>query len=475
MDLHRSTQDRQERMAVIAAEFGDTLADLNWISEARARTAEAERAKRLTDLSPFIQIEFKQTKPHSGPLSPGCRICGQGGWSCLFINGKCNCRCFYCPTPQDELGVPTTNRIFFEKATDYAAYVRSFNFSGVSISGGEPLLTFNRTRRYIQMIRQKMGVAVHIWLYTNATLLTHDHLLQLKDDGLDEIRIDISAADYNLKKMALAVGIIPCVTVEIPAIPEDYQTVANLLPQMRDLGLNHLNLHQLRLTPHNRVNFKHRPYTFFPGEKVTVVESEEMALALIQETLDKGIELPINYCSFVYKNRYQRAASRRRNAHMVLKDHESITENGYIRVLALQGASEVLSQKARQLDRSGINRRLWQLSGKKDRLFFHPQLCHQIQPADCNLLVSYAEAGLSPHLSYQRYFKEIRVTPDKRLYVEKQTVLGETRLNPDLQSWLINSLSGEPVVPSMINPNPTGIEKIAALEFIEPGLQSYLQ
>lgn len=462
-------------MAAIAAEFGDPLAELTWVSAVRARKAEAERAKRLAELNPFIHIDFKQTKPHLGPLSPGCRICGQGRWSCLFINGKCNCQCFYCPTSQDEVGVPTTNRVLFEKATDYADYVHCFNFSGISISGGEPLLTFNRTRRYIQKVRQKMGADLHIWLYTNATLLTRDHLLQLRDDGLDEIRIDISATQYSLKKMAMAVGIIPCVTIEIPAVPEDYQIVSDLLPKMRDLGLNHLNLHQLRLTPYNRVNFKHRPYTFFPGEKVTVLESEEMVLALIQEAIYKGIDLPINYCAFVYKHRYQRAASRRRNALMVIKDHESITENGYIRVLALQGPSDVLAQKAQQLDKLGVNRRLWQLSGKKDRLFFHPQLFHPIQPAaDCSLLVRYVEAGLSPHLSYQRYFKEVRVNPNKRLYVEKQTVFGETRLNANQQSWFSNSLSMEPAAPAMINPKVTGIEKMAAFEFIEPGLQSYL-
>ena len=73
-------------------------------------------------------MAFKGTKPHIGSLSPGCRICGEGGWSCLFINGKCNCRCFYCPSPQDETGVPTTHRVAFARPADYAAYLDRFGF-----------------------------------------------------------------------------------------------------------------------------------------------------------------------------------------------------------------------------------------------------------------------------------------------------------------------------------------------------------
>jgi uncharacterized protein len=78
----------------------------------------------------------------------------------------------------------------------------------------------------------------------------------------------------------------------------------------RIMGINHLHLHQLRLTPHNRSKFKNRPYTFLHGEKVTVLESELTALALIRQASSQRLTLPINYCSFVYKHRYQRTAAR---------------------------------------------------------------------------------------------------------------------------------------------------------------------
>jgi pyruvate formate-lyase activating enzyme-like uncharacterized protein len=464
--------DRQKTTAANSAEYGGPLADLQWISEAGALEAEGQRAGILAALTGRIESDFKDTKPRLGPLSPGCRICGQGRWSCLFINGKCNCRCFYCPTTQNEIGVPTTNQVPFNKAEDYADYVRLFDFSGVSISGGEPLLTFDRTLRYIRSVRRKMGDRLHIWLYTNTTLLTQEYVLKLQDAGLNEIRMDISAADYGLKKAALAVGAIPCVTVEIPAVPEDQDRLAALLPVIQDMGINHLNLHQLRLTPHNRVNFKNRPYTYLHGDKVTVLESELTALALIREACSQGLSLPINYCSFVYKHRYQRAAARRRNARLVSKDHESITENGYIRTLALQGPREIIAANIQRLDDPGVEHRHWLLGPDKDRLFFHPRLWPLIDMQGCELLVSYAEAGLCPHISYHHYFKEIRINPDKRLYVEKRPVIRQTRLDTDQQNWFgAHCLNDQPRILSQSI--PAALQVIAGCEFIEPGLQVY--
>jgi uncharacterized protein len=471
MDINQLTIKRQKMVAAMGAEYSDTLDDLNWVSEAQAREAEGRRAQVLAALSPHLAIDFKQTKPHIGPLSPGCRTCGDGAWSCLFINGKCNCHCFYCPTSQDEIGIPTTNQVPFAKASDYADYVQHFQFRGVSISGGEPLLTFDRTVRYIEAVRRKMGDGIHLWLYTNGTLLSTSHLGRLRDAGLNEIRLDISAADYRLDKAAMAVGVIPCVTIEIPAIPEDHQRLEALLPVMQEIGINHLHLHQLRLTPHNRARLTQRPYTYLHGEKVTVLESELTALALIQTACSQAIRLPINYCSFVYKHRYQRAAARRRNARLVLKDHETITENGYIRSLTLRGAPEYIATQAGRLD-GAADRGLWQLNSARDRLSFHPSLWPLIDDAAGDLLIGYAEAALRAHISYRFYFKEIPVNPDKRLYIERRPTLREIGLDAEQRQGLRTHLTS-PSAASPATRAPGGLGPIIEYEFIEPGLQDY--
>jgi len=257
--MNKTSNITRERMfAANQAEYGDHARSLRWVDPAQAAAAETRRAETLAALAERITQACKQTKPHYGPLSPGCRICSQGQWSCLFINGRCNCRCFYCPTVQDDTGVPTTNLLTFPAPETYAEYAHRFGFNGVSISGGEPLLTYERAVAYLQAVRRKMGAAPHLWLYTNGTLVTAEKLTGLKAAGLNEIRFDISAVDYSLEKARLAADHIACVTVEIPAIPEDAQRLADLLPALSDAGVRHLNLHQLRLTPHNRPHLAQR-------------------------------------------------------------------------------------------------------------------------------------------------------------------------------------------------------------------------
>ncbi|MBR9985917.1 MAG: radical SAM protein, partial [Desulfosarcina sp.] len=407
MNEQQSAAYRHQLVSANLAEFGDTTDRLNWVSPAGAMAAQTERNQRLQAIGQRLHLAFKGTKPHIGPLSPGCRICGEGDWSCLFVNGKCNCRCFYCPSSQDEIGIPTTNRVPFTRPADYAAYVSHFGFNGISLSGGEPLLTPALTLRFLQAVDRSKKRPLHLWMYTNGTLLTTDLVTKLKDAGLDEIRFDLSAVGYDLKKIRLAVGQIPFVTVEIPAIPEDFQRLTELLPQMKAIGVDHLNLHQLRLNPFNRDRLDQRKYTYLHGEKVTVLESELTALALMQHVVDRNIGLPVNYCASVFQHRFQRAAARRKSARLMLKPHESVTESGFIRSLAVVGDPERLSRQADRLINAGLNQRLWTIGGRNDHLHFHPQLWDQAVSAELNTIVSYSEALLCPHISYHRTFKEV--------------------------------------------------------------------
>lgn len=451
-------------------EYGRNADSLSWISHEQARLAETDRARRLAVLFSDVDIDFKQTKPHAGPLAPGCRICGEGAWSCLFINGKCNCRCFYCPASQNEISVPTTNRIAFDTPRNYVDYVKHFDFKGVSISGGEPLLTFDRSLHYIEAVRKELGASLHIWLYTNGTLATREQLEKLRDAGLDEIRFDISAVDYDLTKVCMAADVIPCVTVEIPAIPEDLDRFIGLLPGLHDAGVKHLNLHQLRLTPHNFSKLSGRNYTFLHGEKVTVLESELAALTILEAVSRSSLKLPVNYCSFVYKRRYQQAATRRRNAKHILKGYETITENGFIRALSLAGDPETVGAMAAKLDREGANNEAWYLTGKKDQLFFHEALWPKIDFSAGKLQVRYSEALLSPSVSYRHTFREVRLNPERKIYVERRPLCAPLSLENAERISFENILSTDDENMAAL---PSIREEILEFELIRPGLQDY--
>ncbi|HZK06640.1 MAG TPA: radical SAM protein [Bacteroidales bacterium] len=274
---------------------------------------------------------FKNTKPFHKHISKGCMQCGLGRWSCLFITNKCNGGCFYCPSAQVTDTVPSSQMLTFDTPEAYAEYVRWMNFAGVSFSGGEPLLYFERTLSYLQSVRRHCDASVYIWLYTNGIAGNTDMYRRLAAEGLDEIRFDIGATANSLENVKQACGIIPNITIEIPAVPEDVETLKALLPQMIDLGITNLNLHQMRLTQHNVKHLAKRNYTFVAAERPVVLESEMAALEILDFTHSLDWNIGINYCAFDYKNRFQKAGYRHMLAERFAEAGETITENGYIR------------------------------------------------------------------------------------------------------------------------------------------------
>ena len=390
-------------------EYGRLYELLNFAGPEKLAAACAERKELLQWLDQRASFGYAGTKVDCSSLSPGCRRCGDGDWSCLFVNGRCNGRCFYCPTAQDDDGPPVTNGLAFTSPEDYAAYVAALGFNGASISGGEPLMTPDLTLSYLSAVRKRCGDDVHLWLYTNGTLLTADLCSRLRDAGLNEIRFDLGAVRYNLKKLRLAVGCIRTITVEIPAVPEDEELLKLKMVEMAGAGVNHLNLHQMRLTPHNFGPLTERGYTFLHGEKVTVLESELCALRMVRFGLEQGIPLPVNYCSFPYKRRFQHAAARRRAALTVCIPGETVTEPGYLRTLSTTG-------------------------------------------------VRYCEAALLQNPSYRHPFEKIVLETGRSLYLERRPLTPELELS-DVERIALET--GQPP------------EKVARFERIEVGLADY--
>jgi len=243
-------------------------------------------------------------------------------------------------------------------------------FTGASVSGGEPLLTFDRTLRFIRAARLLCGDDIHLWMYTNGILVDEEKLAALKEAGLNEIRFDIGAVGYAVEKPALAARHIGRVTVEIPAVPGEEERLTALIRALAAAGVRHLNLHQLRMTPYSAERFIERGIVLRHGPKVLAAHSEMTALTILRETLRSGIVLPINYCSFLFKNTFQTRAARLRNAAVLGVMPEDITATGLIR------------------DRSGDT-------------------------------ISYHTAQTRPQVSFAHPFKEVRLSSGKKIVIEK--------------------------------------------------------
>jgi pyruvate formate-lyase activating enzyme-like uncharacterized protein len=165
----------------------------------------------------------------------------------------------------------------------------------------------------------------------------------------------------------------------------------------------------MRLTPHNFGPLTERGYTFLHGEKVTLLESELCALRMVRFGLTNGIPLPVNYCSFPYKRRFQHAAARRRAAMTVSVAGEVVTEQGYLRTRTAAG-------------------------------------------------VRYCEAAFLQNPSYRYPFEKIVLETGRPLYLERRPVTPELELSA---AELTALEAGRPP------------ERMACFERIESGLAEY--
>lgn len=360
----------------------------------QASAANAQRRALLDAMEGRVEQSFGGSKPHIGPISPGCQLCGEGRWSCLFVNALCNGSCFFCPTDMTYKDVPPTAELVpFESPDDYAAYVEKLGFKGVGLSGGEPFLTFEKTLAFLRALRSRLADSVYIWAYTNGISADSARMEQLAEAGLDELRFNLVASDYSLDRIAAAVGVFPRVTVEIPVVPEDIDRLKALLPRLKALGIAHVNLHQLMIVGQNAPRLQGRGYTFLWGPAPGVMESELTALELLRFALDKGIGLPINYCGLAYKGRWQNQTQDLRAAEIVTEAHESRTPSGLLRRIWLDVPPEQARELARTFGEEGLNQGRFVYDESEGRLFVNPALA--------------GEATLEPHRFLAQYFKTL--------------------------------------------------------------------
>ncbi len=364
--------------------------DLLWFSEEEAGEATRERDALLEAVSPWSASAYGGSKPHIGPLSPGCLSCGAGVWSCNFFTGVCGLDCFYCPSPQgDRERPPTTEGHEFSDPEEYVQYLRTFGFTGVGFSGGDPLLALDQLVTYVRAIRRAFGDAIYVWVYSNGQVVDREVLGDLERAGVDEIRFDIAAAGYDLAAPALAGGFSPAVSVEVPAIPEDLELLQSALGEMQAIGVDYLNVHQLMVTEHNYKVFRDRGYHFLHQPDIGVFESEIAALRLMRYVGERRLGLPVNYCSNAYKDRYQGRGGRRRFAAAVHRGFEEVTDAGYIRSFQVADSPAKTEAMVRRLDEAPGAAGRWSRDGASASLAIHSALIPYIDWESAEVTLRY--------------------------------------------------------------------------------------
>ena len=295
-------------------------------------------------------VQWLNDSSYTSPLSPACKMCAQGSKMVVLITGLCPSKCYYCPLSERKIG---NDKIFVdewelknEKDTDkLIKEAELIKATGAGITGGDPLVVWERTKKYIEILKNNFGSKFHIHLYTSG-LKNIEYVDDLVSAGLDEIRFHPPPTDWkNMEKSPLRdisrndVD----VAIEIPVIPGRVKDIFSLIHWANINGIKWVNLNELEFSETNADELKKRGFTVKDDISAAVKDSQETAIKIVESTRD--LEIGVHYCSSSFKDGIQLRNRIKRRAKSIAKKYEIITEEGTI----LRGIVVPLNKTLEQL------------------------------------------------------------------------------------------------------------------------------
>jgi len=240
-------------------------------------------------------------------LSPGCKACKAGTWDCIFTTTRCNIKCEFCYSPM-ALPMDYTGSVFGSTPAEIAGNHARTTITGVSFSGGEPFLEPKLLLEWVGWFKEHHPEQ-YAWIYTNGLLAEKGLLQELGKLGLDEIRFNTAATNYNhprvMENLTLAAQSIPNVTVEIPAIPEDAAKLITNLGEWSRRGVKFLNLHELIYEPGTlsaSMRGKRQSVILPDGHRTEInPDSRLLTFEVMKTVVDEDLPLAVNDCSLQSK------------------------------------------------------------------------------------------------------------------------------------------------------------------------------
>ena len=179
-------------------------------------------------------------------VAPGCTLCREGAKLVLFVTGRCDRGCWYCPLSAERKGVDRVwaNDREVVADDDLLAEARAMSALGTGVTGGDPFAAPERVAHYCRLLKAAFGPGHQVHLYTGRAP-TEDELRPLV--GLvDELRLHPPHEDWGriletpypaAIRRARALGF--AIGVEVPSLP-GLEGLGPLLPLVDFLNINEL-------------------------------------------------------------------------------------------------------------------------------------------------------------------------------------------------------------------------------------------
>ena len=276
---------------------------------------------------------------YTPPLSRGCQQCAHGSKMVLLITGKCTSTCFYCPLSTKKYGKDVIYADEWKLKNENDTHIllqeaHAIEAEGAGITGGDPLIVWQRTRDYIDVLKNEFGSSFHIHLYTSG-LVNLTRIPDLIDVGLDEIRfhppstlwrnIEASTIYQNISQYS---NTTIDVALEIPVLPNKQKDIITLIKWAESNNIKFINLNELEFSYRNAPALIQQGYHVKNEVSAAVKESQETALQILRHIAPLNLNIGVHYCSVSFKDGIQLRNRIKRRAHKTQKPYQEITEDG---------------------------------------------------------------------------------------------------------------------------------------------------
>ena len=265
---------------------------------------------------------------NAGKLAKGCKLCAEGKKLVLFVTGLCEMNCGYCPLSeqkkQRDIVFANEWKIVFDK--DILEEAELCKSEGAGITGGDPLLKFDRVVKYIEILKERFGKKFHIHLYCPLVQVTDNRLNRLSKLGLDEIRFhpDLdNSSDWSKIKLAKKYDF--DVGIEIPVIPDKKEQTIKLINYIAG-KVNFINLNELEISDTNAQYLTERGFKTKDSLSYAIDGSETLAKELLKYCTKK--RLPAHFCTAKLKDKCQLTKRIKHRAKNTAKSYEVVDKCG---------------------------------------------------------------------------------------------------------------------------------------------------
>lgn len=241
-------------------------------------------------------------------VSDGCKFCIRGEKLVLFVHGVCSTNCAYCPLSCERKNV---KKIFANERecldiNDILREVKESNAKGAGITGGDPLIEFDKTLDFVKALKKNFGKNFHIHIYLSTKLVNENNLKQLSE-FVDEVRFhpillkDNALVAFDIEKIKLGKKFFNSVGVEMPIFPDKKKEELDFILKVSSY-IDFVNLNELEIGESNSEFMKQ--YNVDKNE-YTIKDSISAGKWVLNELVKSNTKLKAHLCTAETKNWHQ--------------------------------------------------------------------------------------------------------------------------------------------------------------------------